>query len=77
MVEIDVICVGDRTWLDSSAGMKCIWLLRGWYKFTCYSCAGRKSLVFSISMKNDSFFLWVVQIDLISVRGIEFDVITS
>ena len=43
--------VGNRTWIDFSAGMKLIWLCGGW-KLTCYLYAGRKSLIFNI-MKID------------------------
>ena len=43
---------------------------------TCYLCVGRKSLVFTISMTIDVVFVWLVQIGLISVRGIEFDLIS-
>ena len=39
--------------------------------------AGRKSLVFSVSMRIDLHFVWVVQIDLISVFGIELDLIAA
>ena len=37
--------------------------------------AGRKSHVFRLGMQSDLVFVWVVQIGLISVRGIELDVI--
>ena len=37
--------------------------------------AGRKSLGFSVSIETKLFFVRVVDIDLISVRGIELDLI--
>ena len=37
-----------------------------------YLYVGRISLAFGISMKIDLSFVWVIQIDLISVRGMEF-----
>ena len=36
---------------------------------------GRKSLGFSVSIAIDLVFVWVVVIDLLSVRGIELDLI--
>ena len=43
--------------------MKLIWLLCGWSKLTWFLNAGRKSLVFSVSMQIDLHFVWVLQID--------------
>ena len=43
---------------------------------SCYLYAGRKSLVFRMNMKNELFFVWVVQIELISVRGVECSNVT-
>ena len=48
----------------------------GGKKLTCYLYAGRKSLVFRMSMKIDFVPAWVVEIYLISVCGIESDVIS-
>ena len=45
--------------------------------FTLFLCAGRKLLVFSVSAKIDWVLVWVVQIDLVSVLGIEFDLISE
>ena len=42
MVEIDLICVGDRTWLDFSAGMKYT------SKYLVVAWGGRKWLHFSV-----------------------------
>ena len=42
---------------------------------TCYLYAGRKSLVFRMSMKICLHFAWVVLTDLISVWEIELDLI--
>ena len=39
--------------------------------------AGRKSLVFSVSMQIDLNFVWVVEINLISVCGIELYLIPA
>ena len=49
-----------------------IWL-RGWSKLTWFLNAGRELLVFSVSIQIDLLFVWVVQIDLTSVRGVELD----
>ena len=38
--------------------------------------AGRKSPDFSVSIEIDLVFVWVVDIDLISARGIELDLIS-
>ena len=38
--------------------------------------AGRKSLGFSVSIEPDFVFVWVVEIGLISMSGIEVDVIS-
>ena len=68
--QIDLVfSVGGRIWRDFSVGMKLIWLLCGWPKLTWFLNAGRSSLVFSVSMQIDLHFVWVVQIDLISVWG--------
>ena len=68
--------MGDRTWFDFSVEIKLIWLLCRWYKLTCYMYAGRRSLVFKMSMEIEFVFVWVVQIDLISVGEIGFDLIS-
>ena len=41
-----------------------------------FLCAGRKVLVFSVSMEIDLVLVMVVDIDLISVWGIELDLIS-
>ena len=44
-------------------------------EMTWFLNAGRKSLVFSVSMQIGLQFVWVVQIDLMPVRGIELELI--
>ena len=44
-------------------------------KLTLFLCAGRKLLVFSVSMEIDLVFV-MVEIDLISMWGIELDLIS-
>ena len=39
----------------------------GWSKLTWFLYAGRKSLGFSLRIEIDLVFVWVVEIDLISV----------
>ena len=67
--------VGDRTRTDFSVGMKLIWLLCGWYKWTSCLYAGRNHCFFRV--KTDFVFVRVVQMDLISVRGVEHDLISG
>ena len=42
-----------------------------------FLCAGRKVLVFSVSMEIDLVLVMVVEIDLISVCGIELELVLS
>ena len=44
-------------------------------ELTWFLNAGRKSLVFGVSMKTDLHFVWLVRIDLISVWEFELDLI--
>ena len=44
-------------------------------RLTLFLCAGRKLLVFSVSMEIDLVFV-MVEIDLISMWGIELDLIS-
>ena len=78
MKTVCFFCVGRANWLDFrvdkiildfSLGMKLIWLLCGRSKLTWFLNAGRKSLVVSVSTQVDLYFVWVVQIVLISVLG--------
>ena len=69
VVQIYLISVWDQIELDFSLGMKLIWLLCGRSKLTWFLNAGRKSLVVSVSTQVDLYFVWVVQIVLISVLG--------
>ena len=55
--------------------MKLIWLLCRSSKLTCFLNAGRKSIAFSVSMQIYLHFVWVVRIYLISVWGIELDLV--
>ena len=43
---------------------------------TLFLCAGRKLLVYSVSMEIDLVLVIVVEIDLVSVWGIELDLIS-
>ena len=45
-------------------------------KLTCFMYADRKSLDSSVSIEIDFVFVWVVEIGLISMSGIEVDVIS-
>ena len=65
--------VGDQIWLDFGVGVKLVRLLCGRSTLTSFLNASRKSLVFSVSMQIDLYFVWVVQIDLNSVWWIELD----
>ena len=65
---------GDRIRLDFSVRMGMIWLFCGQSKLAWFLNAGRKSLVFSVSMKLNFKFACVVQIDLIPVKD-EIDLV--
>ena len=57
-------------------GPKLTSFLCGCQNWPCFFYAGRKLLVFSVSIEIRLFFVMVVEIDLISVWGIELDLIS-
>ena len=65
---------GYRIWLDFRVGMYLIWLLRGWSKLTCFLEAGRKSLVFSVSVLIALIPVWAIELYLIWVQD-EMDLV--
>ena len=67
--------VGDRKWLGFSVRTEIVMFFVRGSKLT-FLCAGRKVLVFSVSMEIDLVLVMVVDIDLISVWGIELDLIS-
>ena len=51
-------------------------VLCGWSKLTWFLNAGRKSLGFGVNIDFDLVFVWVVETNLISVRGVELELIS-
>ena len=51
-------------------------VLRGLSKLTCLLYAGRKPLGLGCEHRNRLGFVWVVEIDLISRWGMDFDLIS-
>ena len=56
-------------------GMKLVGYLFGWSKLTWVLNAGSKPLVCNVSMQTNLNLVWMVQIDLISVRDFEVDLV--
>ena len=79
-VDIKLTCfsVGGSKLTVCGPKYTCFWcgdrltcFLCGWSKLTRFLDAGNKSLGFSMRIEIDIFFLWVVDIDMISVWGID------
>ena len=65
---VTVFVYGPKT-LYYMCGDRLTWFLSGWPKWTWFLCAGRKSFSLSVNIENNSGFMCVVEIELISVWG--------